>query len=164
MKIIVFSDSHRDIKTMVEVVERGAPDMIIHLGDHIYDAVEVERKFMGIPIEFVKGNCDLGSSAPSYKLIEVANKQIFITHGDVFGVRMGITDLAATGKKHRADLILYGHTHRPVIKKRKGILMMNPGSIGRYSRGPWQPTFGIVEINKNIDCRLVNFDEFIGEG
>ena len=53
MKIVVFSDSHRDIAPMVDVVEIMKPDMIIHLGDHIYDAVELERQFMDIPMVFL---------------------------------------------------------------------------------------------------------------
>lgn len=157
LKIVVFSDSHRDIKPMLDVVGKLSPDMIIHLGDHIYDAVEVERQFMDIPMEFVKGNCDLGSSAPSYKMIKVHGTKILITHGDVFGVRAGTSDLAAKGKKSGADLILYGHTHRPAVKKKKGILMMNPGSIGRFSRGSSQPSFGIVEISTSIECNTLDY-------
>ena len=161
MRIVVFSDSHRDIKSMLYVVDKAAPDMIIHLGDLIYDAVEVSRQFIGIPIEMVKGNCDLGSAASSYKMVTVAGKKIFMTHGDVFGVRTGTSDLASEGKKRSADLILYGHTHRPVIKKKKGIIMMNPGSIGKYARGPRHPSFGVIEINGKIECTIENYDDFL---
>ena len=52
---------------MLNVIDKAAPDMIIHLGDLIYDAVEVSRQFIGIPMEMVKGNCDLGSAASPYK-------------------------------------------------------------------------------------------------
>lgn len=161
MRIVVFSDSHRDIESMLHVVDKAAPDMIIHLGDLIYDAVEVSRKFIEIPIEMVKGNCDLGSAASSYKMITIEGKKIFMTHGDVFSVRTSTSDLVAEGKKLGADLILYGHTHRPVLKKKKGIQLMNPGSIGKYSRGPWHPSFGVIEINSKIECSLVNYDNFL---
>lgn len=40
MKIVIFSDSHHDIGSMVKVVDSLKPDMIIHLGDNITDAVE----------------------------------------------------------------------------------------------------------------------------
>ena len=158
MKIIVFSDSHRDIKPMMDVVEIMKPDMIIHLGDHIYDAVELERQFMNIPMEFVKGNCDLDSSAPSYKSITVGNKKIFMAHGDIFGVRSGTSGILKAGIKRNADIILFGHTHHPVVKHKKGIVLMNPGRIGRMARGLWQASFGVIEINKELDCYTMDYE------
>ncbi|MDX1358430.1 MAG: metallophosphoesterase [Clostridia bacterium] len=161
MKIVVFSDSHRDIKTMLAIVETAAPDMIIHLGDNIYDAVEVSKHFRDIPMECVKGNCDFGSPASSYKLLEVEGKRLFITHGDTFGARLGISELVSEGKKRGADMVLYGHTHRPAIKKRKGIILMNPGSIGRYSRGSSPPSFGIIKLARSIEYKISEVDEFM---
>jgi len=162
MKIIVFSDSHKDLVPMVDVVKMVKPDMIIHLGDHIYDAVDLERQFMDIPMEFVKGNCDLDSSVSSYKLISVEGKKIFITHGDIFGVRNGTSELVSEGKKRGADLILFGHTHHPVVKKKKGITLMNPGRIGRWARGFWQPSFGVIELGESIKCYTLDY-EFVME-
>ncbi len=161
MKIIVFSDSHRDIKPMTDVVEIMKPDMIIHLGDHIYDAVELRRQFMDIPMEFVKGNCDLGSSAPAYKSVTVGNKKIFMAHGDNFGVRSGTSGILKEGRKRNADIILFGHTHHPIVKHKKETIIMNPGRIGRMARGLWQPSFGVIEIGKEVNCYTVDYEYII---
>ena len=160
MKIVVFSDSHQDIESMVEVVKKIKPNMIIHLGDYINDALNIERQFIEIPIEYVKGNCDIYSTGAAQKILNIENKKILITHGDLYGVRNGTSEILHEGIRQKADLILYGHTHRPVIKKKKGITLMNPGSIGKYSRGPWHQSFGLIHINGNIKCSLGNYDVF----
>ena len=46
--------------------------------------------------------------------------------------------------EQKADVFLFGHTHRIFSETRSGVAMLNPGSIGdsRY------PTYGILEISK----------------
>ena len=43
MKILIFSDSHGYNVSMACAVEREAPDMVLHLGDHTDDAHELEH-------------------------------------------------------------------------------------------------------------------------
>ncbi|MBQ7895316.1 MAG: metallophosphoesterase family protein, partial [Oscillospiraceae bacterium] len=45
MKAAVFSDTHRNIRLMLEAIHRCRPDIIIHLGDHDSDAEEVSLEF-----------------------------------------------------------------------------------------------------------------------
>ena len=44
-KLLILSDSHRNIQNMVEAVEIEKPDMIIHLGDHYRDAMQLAARF-----------------------------------------------------------------------------------------------------------------------
>lgn len=157
MKIIVFSDSHEDIEPMINVVKAMSPDMIIHLGDHVSDAVELERQFLSIPFEYVSGNCDLNSHVQSSKTLNIKNRTIFISHGDEYGVRSGTSGIIKEGKRQGADIILFGHTHQPVIKNKHGIILMNPGRIGRHARGFWQASFGILNIAESIDASIENY-------
>ena len=161
MKIIFFSDSHRDIEPMVEVIRELEPDLVIHLGDHIHDAIELRKRFPHKSIEAVSGNCDLGSTVPSLKLINCKGIDIFITHGDEFGVRHGTTGVLREGIKQGARIILFGHTHQPVIKKKKGVILLNPGRIGRRARGFWMPSFGIIEIADDIKYELEYYEDFL---
>ncbi len=161
MKIIVFSDSHQDIEPMVNVVKAFSPDMIIHLGDHVSDAVELEQRFMKIPFEYVKGNCDLNSFLSSSKTLNIKNKTIFISHGDEYGVRNGTSGILKEGKKRGAEIILFGHTHQPVVKTKHGITLMNPGRIGRHARGFWQPSFGVIEIAEEVECYTLDYDYYM---
>ena len=43
-KLLILSDSHRNIQNMVEAVEIEKPDMIIHLGDHYRDAMQLAAR------------------------------------------------------------------------------------------------------------------------
>ena len=45
MKILIFTDSHGYNVSMACAVEREAPDMVLHLGDHMDDARELESVF-----------------------------------------------------------------------------------------------------------------------
>ena len=64
MKIIVFSDSHRDLDHMRQVVKREQPGTVIHLGDHDTDAERLGREFPQLPLICVRGNCDGWSDTP----------------------------------------------------------------------------------------------------
>lgn len=163
MKILVFSDSHEDIEPMIKVAEKMTPDLIIHLGDHVSDAVELEQHFPEIPFEYVSGNCDLNSFISSSKTLKIENKTIFLTHGDEYGVRSGTSGIYKEGKKRNVDIILFGHTHQPVVKNKQGITLMNPGRIGRQARGFWQASFGIIEIAETVDCSLKYYKNFLSK-
>jgi len=45
MKILIFSDSHGDVETMVQVIEKENPETIVHLGDDKADLWGVEHKW-----------------------------------------------------------------------------------------------------------------------
>ena len=60
MKLLVFSDSHRSLSAMRRIIAREQPDEVIHLGDYIGDAEQIEREFPSIGFLKVVGNCDYG--------------------------------------------------------------------------------------------------------
>ena len=52
-------------------------------------------------------------------------------------------DLAiAEARKSGVDILLFGHTHRPLVDRRGRTLFLNPGSIG----APTRPSYGVVTI------------------
>ena len=57
MKILLVSDSHRDVKYLYEVVEKENPNIIMYAGDHSSDAYDLNLAF-DIPVYIVRGNCD----------------------------------------------------------------------------------------------------------
>lgn len=158
MIIVVFSDSHKDVEPMTEVVSRIKPDMIIHLGDHMSDALILEQQFSDIPVEYVMGNCDSNSRGPIQKLLAIADKRIFITHGDRYRVHNGTAEVLNEGIGQNADVVLFGHTHRPLVKIENDIVLMNPGKIGRWTRGHWQPSYGIIDIDEKINCSTMDYE------
>ncbi|MBN2557681.1 MAG: YfcE family phosphodiesterase [Clostridia bacterium] len=162
MKIIVFSDSHRDLDAMRAAVDETSPGMIIHLGDHIDDAAALEMLFPDIPLESVRGNTDLWSPGPGEKILEIDGIRIFMTHGDMYDVRNGTSAILAEGIRRKAGIVLFGHTHNPYLKTKKGIVLMNPGKAGRRARGMSEPSFGIIETDGGIRCGITRLQDIIG--
>ena len=143
-KLLILSDSHRNIQHMVEAVEIEKPDMIIHLGDHYRDAMQLAARFPDIPLEAVCGNCDFDRETEE-KVILVENKRIFLCHGHRYHVKSGYLNLQYAAREKEADLVLFGHTHRIFYEQHNGLSMLNPGSIGE-PRYPGKPSYGRVII------------------
>ena len=142
MRIIVFSDSHRDIERCLDVINRIVGiDMIIHAGDHAADAEKISHLFPDIPVHFVSGNCDF-SDAPKELVFTVPGKKIFLTHGHLYNVKndLGFSSLLKHTQTLGCDCAVFGHTHEGFCDVKNGITLLNPGSI-RYGR-----TFGVIEI------------------
>ncbi len=154
MKIIVFSDSHRDVDSMEKVSRALKPDMILHLGDHCTDGIELEQRLEDIPVIIVKGNCDLWTAVDEEKMLDLDGCRILMTHGHNYGVRNGYAKIIANARKRGADIVLCGHTHIPRIIKSEDICLMNPGRTGEYARGSFSPTFGIIETENSFICSI----------
>ena len=61
MKLLILSDSHREMEYMRDAVRRERPDAVIHLGDLVPDADRLAEEFPGLPVLSVRGNCDFPS-------------------------------------------------------------------------------------------------------
>lgn len=66
MKILVFSDTHNYLDNAREVLRRigGQMDMVLHLGDHDTDAMELKKEFPSLPFHYVLGNNDYSWDTP----------------------------------------------------------------------------------------------------
>ncbi len=146
MKILVFSDSHHTVSPMYNAIKQNQPQMVIHLGDCIKDAMEIKNDFFEINFQFVSGNNDFDYSIPNYKTIVVENKTIFLAHGHNYNVKFGMQFIFNTAKKANADILLFGHTHIPYNSIDYGMYVLNPGSCGKsYFR---KATYGILTIKE----------------
>ncbi len=150
MKILVFSDSHRNLPPMETAVLEEKPDQIIHLGDLESDAEDLSRFFPRIPVASVAGNCDFAYAAERYKLITLGGKKFFITHGHHYGVKMGLDRLINTALTAGADAALFGHTHVPHMSTVSRMLVLNPGTVGMGRR-----TYAVVTVeNGELTAQL----------
>lgn len=137
MKIAVFSDTHRSLTGAQRVILEEKPDLILHLGDLIRDAYKLQEQFPDIPLECVPGNCDLAPSGPATKLITVQGLTLMLTHGHEYRVKYEIQSLLNAAYFQSADMVLYGHTHRPVNDRVEGLYVVNPGTAGQGTRRTW---------------------------
>ena len=154
MKILVFSDSHKTVGDLYDVIERERPDCVLHLGDHLHDAEDLQYAFDGLSILYVPGNCDYAPFAPDEILTELGGVRIFMTHGHQYGVKGGTQRLLAKAQSVGAKIALYGHTHRPLLEQSGGIWLMNPGASQRSGK----QTYGEIRITDgSASCRICNF-------
>jgi len=151
MKWLVFSDSHGDVTTMRQVVLREKPDRILHLGDMVRDAERLRDSFPDIPMDNVRGNCDVGSfDVPEEKEVFFAGRRLWLLHGHTWSVKMGTGLLFSEARTRGVDCVLFGHTHRPLCDRDGAMWMLNPGSIGASPQG----TYGVIELRDGqLYCR-----------
>ena len=142
MKILVVSDSHGDAEAICRAVEREQPRMLLHLGDGWRDVDELRLSFPDLPVEQVPGNCDFRAGEPTERLVLIGGKRILLCHGHTLGVKYDLNRLLYTALERGADAALFGHTHRPFVDIVQGVVLLNPGSIGRGGR----PTYGTLTV------------------
>jgi uncharacterized protein len=122
-RIGLISDTHGLLRNSAIAALTGS-DRIIHAGD--IDTPEVLRELEAIaPVTAVRGNMDGRSRLgrlPGNDMIEIDGILIYIIHDRL---AMDIDPLAAG-----ISVVIFGHSHRPVVEKNNGVFYINPGSAG----------------------------------
>ncbi len=119
MKILVLSDSH---STSLKDIPLSEYDACIHCGDYGYQLDYLKKN----QFIFVCGNCD--SVGLKHQVIQLFDKKVWITHGDLESVKYGFERLYLRAKEYEADVCLFGHTHLQMCFEEDHILFLNPGS------------------------------------
>ncbi|WP_027364142.1 metallophosphoesterase [Desulfotruncus alcoholivorax] len=145
MKIGVLSDTHGLTSAAVQAVNQlGAIDALVHTGDHYSDALLLGSLFK-IPVYAVRGNCDPHSNGQEDLTITIGGYKIFITHGHLYQVKSTLQPLFYRAQELGANIVIFGHTHIPLVTSENNILLFNPGSTTRPQPG-YKATFGLINI------------------
>ncbi|MGL4368739.1 MAG: metallophosphoesterase family protein [Spirochaetota bacterium] len=129
-KILIISDSHESPKTVSAIVRAELPfDELVFCGDGLSDLASAEMPNAFI-ISAVTGNVDRarGFNGPDQLLTEIGGKKIFITHGDLYGVKYDLSKLRCQGLRQNADIVLFGHTHEQLCDSSAYPMLINPGA------------------------------------
>jgi putative phosphoesterase len=119
----LISDTHGLLRPQAVAALRGC-DPIIHAGDVGDPAVLASLREIA-PVFAVRGNVDTAkwaASLPETRTVQVDDRLIYVLH-DVNDLDV---DLGASG----IHAVIAGHSHRPRIESRNGVLHVNPGSAG----------------------------------
>ncbi len=127
-KLLVFSDSHGSTADMVRIVRSEKPDLVLHLGDHASDGLEVEKE-TGIKVKCVKGNCDLYGNEPEVDEVIMCGHRLVFTHGHGYAVKYSTDRICYLADEREATAVFFGHTHMPFREYIGGRWVINPGSI-----------------------------------
>ncbi len=153
MKLLILSDSHRELEYMRDAVRRERPDAVIHLGDLVPDADRLAEEFLGLPVLSVRGNCDFSQPARAEELLRTfEGVKIFGVHGHRYHVKQTLLHAELAARQREADVLLFGHTHCPYCECYNGLWMLNPGACSGRA-----PSYGVVQIeNGKINCRVTD--------
>ena len=100
-------------------------------------------------MDTVPGNCDWGSFDQPERLLEYEGVRVLMMHGHNRNVKSSPLAAQYAAREWGADVLLFGHTHRPLVDYDGTLYTMNPGAIGDFRR----PTYGVVTIeNSKAAC------------
>lgn len=147
MKILIVSDTHGSIRNFDEVIEREKDiDMLLHMGDVEGDDDYMEA-VLDCPVHIVAGNNDFFSRLPRELEIAIGKYKVFMTHGHGYYVSMDTNRLKQAALARQADIVMYGHTHRPEIELGDNVIVINPGSLSYPRQAGRKATYIIMEVN-----------------
>lgn len=147
MKVLIVSDTHRRNENYFKVVEMHKPDMIIHCGD-AEGAEYALTQAADCPVHIVLGNNDFFSELPREIVLEIEGKKVWVTHGHSYYVSMGTETIKKEAVARGMDLVIFGHTHRPVVEKDAEIIAINPGSLSYPRQDGRKPSYAIMETDR----------------
>jgi putative phosphoesterase len=123
VRIGLISDTHGLVREEALEALNGCRH-IIHAGD--VDSPEVLEKLRRLaPVTAVRGNNDRGPWAKAlseYELVEFGTVSIYVRHDQS---ELDVDPLAAGFR-----VCVFGHSHKPYVEDRNGVLFVNPGSAG----------------------------------
>jgi len=140
MRVGVISDTHGLLRAEA-VAGLAGVDWILHAGD-VGDAGILETLGRIAPVTAIRGNIDTqGACAqlPATELVEVGGTAFYLLHD--------LQELDLDPGSAGIGVVVSGHSHRPRIERRKGVLYLNPGSAGprRFSL---PITFALVRLGE----------------
>ena len=172
MKVLIASDIHGRLqaaKRLDAILTSFAPERVVLLGDYLYNGPR-----NGVPFDYdpmavctilnkwakiiigVRGNCDSRIDQTLLRFPMDDSQTIYLNgyrcdmiHGDLLS-----GDLVDV---QRGDILMFGHTHVPMLKTEDGVTYLNPGSIAFPKQG--QPASYAVMINNHLEIRSLDGDE-----
>ena len=154
MKILIVSDTHRHNDNFYKVLKKVGPvDMVVHCGD-IECSEKLLKKAAGCPMEMVQGNNDFLSSIPREKEFNIGRYKVWLTHGHNYYVYMNYETIKQEARARGIDIVMCGHTHKPVIDIKEDLILINPGSLSYPRQGNRKPSFVLMELDSEGEAHF----------
>jgi putative phosphoesterase len=151
MRLGVIADTHGLLRPEVFRAFEQV-DHIVHAGDIGPLELLIELEALA-PVTAVYGNTDgpeVRQRLPQVAHLELDGFDVVVTHGDQFGTP---TPEGLNAAFPDAQIIIYGHTHRPLLTVVDVVVtVMNPGGAG-HRRFALPPSVGILELEPGIPPR-----------
>lgn len=119
----IISDTHGLLRPEALAPFIGA-ERIVHAGDIGSPAV-LEKLETIAPVVAVRGNNDRAPWAE-----ELPETLLFSVRGHTIHVLHDLAQIDLSPKAAGVDVVISGHSHKPAVEDREGVLFINPGSAG----------------------------------
>jgi putative phosphoesterase len=147
-RIGLLSDTHGLLRPEAKAFLKGS-DYIIHAGD-IGDPKILEELALIAPVTAVRGNNDKGIWAgmlPVNDCLKVGEVFIYVLHD--------LAELEIETVAKGVQIVVTGHSHKPLVYDHEGVLYVNPGSVGpRRFKLPITVAEAIVS-GRSVSARIV---------
>ena len=154
MRILIVSDTHAKLDNFKEAVKRSGPfELLIHCGDVEGDEERI-RSIAGCPCMMVRGNNDFFSDLPGELTLNADKYKIFVTHGHRYNVSIGPEMIAEEARDREVDIVMFGHTHKPLVEKSRDLVVLNPGSISYPRQDGRRPSYVIMETDRKGEAHF----------
>jgi putative phosphoesterase len=156
VRVGLVSDTHGLFDPRLRDVFSGC-SLILHAGDVVRRTVLEELRRIA-PVRAVRGNNDLGpefEDLPEIAVVGLGGVTAVLVH-QVGAAQRPYPEVRRALSTHRASLLVFGHSHRPLASCRDGLLHVNPGSAGpRRFRLP--RSAGLLDVHGTaVEVRLVD--------
>lgn len=151
IRVGVLSDTHGLLRAQARAFLVGC-DYIIHAGDVGAQSVLDDLATLA-PLIAVKGNNDVepwAAHLPEAELVRVGGMFVYVTHD--------LTQLNVDLRAARVRAVVAGHSHKPKVETRAGIVYLNPGSCGPR-RFKLPISMGELTVRgENVSARLIELE------
>ena len=135
MTIGLVSDTHNLVRPEIFAALAGV-ELILHAGDVGGHSVIDELSAIA-PVRAVYGNTDVPGQPglQPHLALKIEGLSIHVSHGHEVG---GSPTAEKLLSRYTADIIVFGHTHKPLVERAGSRLVVNPGAAGprRFSLQP----------------------------
>lgn len=123
LRVGLISDTHGLLRPEATAFLAGS-DHIVHAGD-VGDPGILDALSAIAPLTVVRGNVDTDTWAlrlPESARVTVGGVVLYVLHD--------LHALDVDPRQHGFRVVVSGHSHKPVVTERDGVLYVNPGSAG----------------------------------
>jgi putative phosphoesterase len=151
IRIGVISDTHGLLRPEALKALQGA-EHILHAGD-VGDAAILDALRAVAPVTAIRGNIDERGPCdhlPPTELAELSGTNIYMLHD--------VKKLDLNPEAAGISAVIFGHSHRPLVEWRRGVLFLNPGSAGpRRFELPVTLAWLIIE-DDSLSAQIIHLD------
>ncbi|RDV81148.1 metallophosphoesterase family protein [Ammonifex thiophilus] len=156
MRLGLVSDSHGELENLREALrqlkEKWQVEMVAHLGDAWEDTVVFEEfptlRCLRVPGVYCPPYRD--PAVPNRLVEEIAGYRLLFTHTPSVHPHdlEGDPNPQLLAQTESVDIIAFGHTHVPEIRREGKVLWVNPGHLKSRDKKGHSPSYAVVELEE----------------